>query len=62
VFKAPHDSREASQNLNLIIENNEDAEDEGAENLDDFEDDPNDDPLGHLRIISSVSSLQNDGY
>jgi hypothetical protein len=62
VFKAPRDSREASQNLNLQLDDNLDAEDEGAENLDDDpENDPNDDPLGQLNIISSVSSLQNDG-
>jgi hypothetical protein len=62
-FKAPHDSREASQNLNLLNDVNEDAEDEGAESLDDDpEDDSNDDPLRQLGIVSSVSSLQNDGF
>jgi hypothetical protein len=62
VIKAPHDSREASQNLNLLIDDNVDAENEGAESLDDnFENDPYDDPLSQLNIVSTVSSLQNDG-
>jgi hypothetical protein len=40
-----------------------DAEDEGAESLNsDSENDPNDDPLSQLNIVSLVSSLQNDGF
>jgi hypothetical protein len=47
----------------LLIDDNENAEDEGAESLDDDpEDDSNDDPLRQLGIVSLVSSLQNDGF